>query len=162
MGCGHVCPWCVEQDSWQAAGLRRQGVLLLRTTTYILSPGTLRPHPLSRRSGTLDRVAFHDAGTTVTSLAAIKSFLAFGDAVKGLAFLHASQNARQLTELSKAGPCPAQARSSVPAEPCTSPEPALAWPRRMSGSCLQAAAAVAQPSGLSSSTAPALPCRGPA
>ena len=46
-------------------------------------------------------MAFHDAGTTVTSLAVIKSFLAYGDAVRGLSFLHASQNARQLTELSK-------------------------------------------------------------
>ena len=60
-----------------------------------------RVHIFALKSGTLERIAFHDALTAVTALTGIKAFLAYGDAMKGMAFLHASQNARQLTELSK-------------------------------------------------------------
>ena len=62
-----------------------------------------RVHIFALKSGTLERIAFHDAQTAVTALTGIKAFLAYGDAIKGIAFLHASQNARQLTELSKVG-----------------------------------------------------------
>ena len=72
-----------------------------------------RVHIFALRSGMLERIAFHDAQTAVTALTGIKAFLAYGDAIKGIAFLHASQNARQLTELSKVAclsACPAVCR----------------------------------------------------
>ena len=50
----------------------------------------------------LQRVAFHDAPVEVTCLATIKSFLVYGDALKGLYFLQAAQGTRQLTQISKA------------------------------------------------------------
>lgn len=51
----------------------------------------------------LVRVAFHDAPVEVTCLATIKSFLVYGDAIKGLYFLQVAQGTRQLTQISKVG-----------------------------------------------------------
>lgn len=52
----------------------------------------------------LIRIAFHDTAVEVTSLASIKSFLLYGDALKGLHFLQAAPGSRQLTQISKVHP----------------------------------------------------------
>lgn len=52
------------------------------------------------------RIAFHDTALEVTCLASIKSFLLYGDALKGLHFLQAAPGSRQLTQISKAGSSP--------------------------------------------------------
>ncbi|KAK9800221.1 hypothetical protein WJX73_000021 [Symbiochloris irregularis] len=49
----------------------------------------------------LQRVAFHEGIVEVTCLATIKSFLMYGDALKGLSFLATQQGSRQLVPVSK-------------------------------------------------------------